>query len=380
MELPNLYTGDYKKLAIIPLLLVLIGLYFITQIEPGLEFKGGVLVTLELSKQMSEQELGSLLSEMGFKDFNVRTYSLGESHIAEIEIAHTSEIVALEKTYTNFLDTYDKYSKKEYELLVLKGSNASTSIQEKELEELSARLLVLRKELADTASVVMGRQVVLPENIDKLKPAVEELFSDATLVYRNNIMSQISKKISYKSYSFKLINPSLSTIFIGKIEGVMLAAAVLSAVTVFFIFRSFIPSVAVLTGATSDIIFALGFMGIMHIPLSLAAIAAILMLIGFSLDTDILLTVRILKKGLKDPRASAYSAMKTGITMSLSAILAFFALFIVGEITNITVYQVISQVVIAGLIGDLIATWMLNAVIMIYYAEHVKMAGRHGFA
>ncbi|MCX8206197.1 MAG: protein translocase subunit SecF, partial [Candidatus Micrarchaeota archaeon] len=107
-----------------------------------------------------------------------------------------------------------------------------------------------------------------------------------------------------------------------------------------------------------------------------AAIASLLMLIGFSLDTDILLTVRILKRGMRDPRTSAYEAMKTGITMSFSAMLAFFALFVVGELTNIAIYQDISRIVLVGLFGDLIGTWLLNAVIMIYHVEKgAKSAG-----
>ena len=56
------------------------------------------------------------------------------------------------------------------------------------------------------------------------------------------------------------------------------------------IFRDFVPSIAVITVALSDIIIAIGGMSLFGIPLSVASVGAILMLIGYSVDTDILLT------------------------------------------------------------------------------------------
>ena len=137
---------------------------------------------------------------------------------------------------------------------------------------------------------------------------------------------------------------------------------------VFFFFRSIVPSIAVLTGALSDVTIAMGAMGLFGIPLTLQSFAALLMLIGFSLDTDILLTTRMLKrKG--NPRDNAYDAMKTGMTMSVMAIVAFSALFILAMLTHISTYYEISAVAIAGLVGDVFATWGINGVIVLYFTE-----------
>lgn len=376
MEFPNIYKGDYLKLLAVPIVLTIISAMFIMQVQPGFELKGGVLVTLQLSAPMTDAQVMQALANSGFKDVSVRTYELGGQPIAEIEIAHSTKMVKLESAYRNFLDTYDKYSKKEYEILILKSSNGSTAVQEQDAAQLKQHLLELRSELMSDGSAIIGRPVTLSTDTGALKAEVQALYSEVIAAYRSNIIAQISNNINYSSYSFKLVNPSLSEVFVGKIEWVMLTAAILSAIAVFIIFRDFVPSVAVLCGATFDILFALGFMGLMGIPISLAAIASLLMLVGFSLDTDILLTVRILKRGLREPRTSAFEAMKTGITMSFSAMLAFAALFVVGEFTNIAIYQDISRIVLAGLVGDLIGTWLLNAVIMIYHVERgAKSAG-----
>ncbi len=376
MELPNIYKGDYLKLAALPVLLALISIFFIFQVQPGLEFKGGAQITLEMKNAMTEAQVKTAVVNAGFSDASIRTYDLGGSHITEIEIANSDDVVKLESVYKDFLDTYDKYSKKQYEILVLKGSNASTTVQENDAAQMRQHLLDLRVQIIQYASAIEGRPVVLSTDVDALKPEVQSLFMGATFAYRDKIISKISHEIPYNSFSFKLVNPSLSEVFVGKIWGVVLAAAVLCALAVLIMFRDFIPSVAVLAGATFDVIFALGFMGLMGIPLTLAAVASLLMLVGFSLDTDILLTVRILKRGLRDPRNSAYEAMKTGATMSFTAMLAFGALFAVGQLTNIAIYQDISSIVLAGLVGDLIGTWMLNAVMMIHHVEKgVNRAG-----
>jgi preprotein translocase subunit SecF len=139
-------------------------------------------------------------------------------------------------------------------------------------------------------------------------------------------------------------------------------------ILVFFFFRSIPPSVAVLTGALADIVIALGAMGMFGIPLTLASFAALLMLIGYSLDTDILLTTRILKrKG--DPRENAFDAMKTGLTMSVTGLIAFTSLFVLSVMTHIPTYFEISGVALAGLVGDMFATWGINAVLVLHFAH-----------
>ncbi len=70
--------------------------------------------------------------------------------------------------------------------------------------------------------------------------------------------------------------------------------------------------------------------------------------------------------------------MKTGGTMSLSAIVAFSALLALALTTSIPIYYEIAVVAIAGLFGDLIATWCFNAVIVLHYAEEQQKKGTGG--
>ncbi|MBU0586011.1 protein translocase subunit SecF, partial [Candidatus Micrarchaeota archaeon] len=70
-----------------------------------------------------------------------------------------------------------------------------------------------------------------------------------------------------------------------------------------------------------------------------------------------------------EPRENAFDALKTGVTMSVTAIFAFFILFLIGSYTHISIYSQISSVALAGLVGDIFATWGINAVLLLNHKE-----------
>ncbi|MFH1470236.1 MAG: protein translocase subunit SecF, partial [Candidatus Micrarchaeota archaeon] len=187
--------------------------------------------------------------------------------------------------------------------------------------------------------------------------------------YNSRILDALRGSVEFSSYSFANVMPSLSEYFVSKVFQIFAVSTVLVVVVVFIVFRSFVPSIAVLSGAFADIIIAMGAMGLFGIPLTLSSFAALLMLVGFSLDTDMLLTLRVIKRTEGTARERAYDAMKTGITMSSATILSFSVLFALALITHISTYYQIAAVAICGLFGDVIATWMFNAVIVLWYME-----------
>lgn len=147
------------------------------------------------------------------------------------------------------------------------------------------------------------------------------------------------------------------------------------AIVVFIIFRTFIPSVAVVTAALSDIVFASAMMNVFGVVLSLGTVAALLMLIGYSVDTNILLTNRLLKRR-GELNEKIRDAMKTGLTMTLTTLAALAVLFmissgsiLVSSFTRIDIIRDISVVLIFGLIADLMNTWMTNMGILKWYME-----------
>ena len=174
-----------------------------------------------------------------------------------------------------------------------------------------------------------------------------------------------------KVISYNEIGPVLSEEAMGQIYIAMLFAFLFMAITVFIVFREPVPSVAIILAALCDILIALGGMSIFKIPLSIASVGALLMLIGYSVDTDILLTTRLLKRREGTVEERAKNAMYTGLTMSFAAIAAMGILFVVTKILmpEATTLSNISAVLVIGLVGDILSTWLMNLGILKTYID-----------
>ncbi|GIU68466.1 MAG: hypothetical protein KatS3mg001_316 [Candidatus Pacearchaeota archaeon] len=136
---------------------------------------------------------------------------------------------------------------------------------------------------------------------------------------------------------------------------------------VFLIFRTFIPSLAVIISAFADIFMTLTLINFLGIKLSSAGIVAFLMLIGYSVDTDILLTNKVLKSTNESVNRRIFSAFKTGTTMTLTAIISVgLALIFVGGLSK--VLNQILTIIFIGLFFDLINTWITNTSLIKWYA------------
>jgi preprotein translocase subunit SecF len=160
----------------------------------------------------------------------------------------------------------------------------------------------------------------------------------------------------------------------------------LMAVVVFFLFRTPLVSAIVVLCALTDIMIAAASMNITGVKLSLGTVAALLMLIGYSVDTDILLT-----KTALTPRQTLtvdetiVSAMTTGLMMTGTTIAAVLALFVASNLlylvvpsfTRLDIIADISTVLLFGLAADVFNTWVTNAQAIRWYMNRPKkVAGR----
>ena len=147
--------------------------------------------------------------------------------------------------------------------------------------------------------------------------------------------------------------------------GTLIAFLVMST-AIFIAFRSFIPSFAVIFSAFAIIMFALAGMNILGIELSLASLAGLLMLIGYSVDTDIVLSTRVLKQKEGTLKERIRDSIATGVTMSMGGIIAFTILL---TVSTSPVLDQIAAVMIMGLLADMPITWLGNASILKMYDE-----------
>lgn len=130
-----------------------------------------------------------------------------------------------------------------------------------------------------------------------------------------------------------------------------------------------IPSLAVVLCAFADITMTVAVVDLTGMNLSLAGIIAFLMLIGYSVDTDILLTTRVLKRGAeRSINEEILGAFKTGLTMTLTAIASVGVSFIIIFSFSETLKQIF-LILLIGLGFDIFNTWITNASMVKWYVE-----------
>lgn len=198
------------------------------------------------------------------------------------------------------------------------------------------------------------------------KALIIETKSDADTT-RTLLEDYLGHELNEENSSFEFTGSALSQSFFKQLLVAIILAFVFMAIVVFVIFRTLVPSGAVIISAFADILMTLTIFNLFGMQMSSAGIVAFLMLIGYSVDTDILLTNRVLRRHEHTLNARIYSAFKTGMTMTLTSFFAIlFALIIVRSFSP--VLSSIFTILVIGLIFDMFNTWVTNASIIKWYA------------
>ncbi|WP_336364400.1 protein translocase subunit SecF [Halalkalicoccus salilacus] len=149
------------------------------------------------------------------------------------------------------------------------------------------------------------------------------------------------------------------------IAGVAVAFVGMS-LLVALLFRTFVPSIAIVLSAFSDIAIPIALMNLFDVQLSLGTVAALLMLIGYSVDSDILLNNHVLRRR-GDFYESTHRAMRTGVTMTTTSIVAMIVMTATATALAIPLLPAIGLVLVFGLLADLMNTYLLNVSLLRWY-------------
>ncbi len=185
------------------------------------------------------------------------------------------------------------------------------------------------------------------------------------------LLSIIREKVPLQEgqYSIEIVGSSLGESFFRQTFKALIIAFILMGMVVFIYFRTLIPSAAVIAAAFSDIVVTLAIFNLTGEKLSTSGVAAFLMLIGYSVDTDILLTSRVLKRQEGTVMERIYGAIKTGMTMTWTTLAAVIVtLFLVES----EVIKQIMLILLIGLLVDMVMTWIQNVGMLRLYLERKK--------
>jgi preprotein translocase subunit SecF len=366
------YNKHYKKLLVIPLLLIVFSLvfmgYFYSQnndfLKRDVSLTGGTSIVLKTD--ISALELKERLS-LRFSSLDIRSLADNSGKQTHVIITAQEEKDVLVSSIEEELDI--KISEDNASIEFTQGS-----LGEEFYKQLMTSMFFAFLLMALVVFITFGESKIIK-------------------VYAS-ILTLISMKLTFptiQQLSF-LIIIGLVVVFIygfyisnGKTSKLMLFGLLVLSV-VFYIFNYYplvflfgficlvlyarysAPSIAVLVAAFADILFTLVTVNLIGMRVASGGIIAFLMLIGYSVGTDVLLTSRVLRRRKESVNSACFGAFKTGIMMTLTAIISIFVgLIFVYRFE--TVLNQIFTILLIGLLYDILNTWLTNVWIIKWYAE-----------
>ena len=175
------------------------------------------------------------------------------------------------------------------------------------------------------------------------------------------------KLIADKNYFVKETSSTLGKSFYNQMLSTILLAFAFMTITVLIIYRKLIPSVAIIMSPVLNMINTIAVVDLMGFRVSDATVAALLLMIAYGVDTDILLSTKVLKRKEGTVFERMYSSFITGLTMTAAAVVALLFSYL-G--TNSFVLREMFVVLIIGLSSDVISTYLMNAGLLRWYLKN----------
>ncbi len=174
-------------------------------------------------------------------------------------------------------------------------------------------------------------------------------------------------------YNMKTVGPAVGEEFLNRAYIALALGFFFMGLMILFLFKTPVAVATVLSCIFFDFLGGLAVMNLFGIALSPMTLAALLTLIGFSIDSDILITTATLNRHEGHVMDRAFHSMKTGVTMICTAAAALLAItFLSGS----ALLQDMTIILLGGLFFDVIHTWFTNLGVLLLTAERRQKTGK----
>lgn len=331
------YKKEYKKLLIFPIILLVLAIAQISFqtaatgefLHKGVSLKGGITLTFPTEKAV---DIG-LLEQQISGNFRGNDISVRTLEAAGRQVGFTVEA------------DFNENDQQKIDSLIKEAGNLSG--------------LNLKKE--DYTVEIMGSALGKSFFREVLKAMfIAFLFMGVVVFF------YFGENLKLKLISTALALLASFLIFFTQNIITDIIAYAIGALLIIIYIKYSIASFAVILAAFSDIVVTLAVINLLGVKLSTAGIAAFLMLIGYSVDTDMLLSTRVLKRKEGTVFERVLSSLKTGMLMNITTLSAVAVALI---FTDSEVIRQIMLILLVGLFVDIINTWLQNVGILRYYLE-----------
>ncbi len=317
----NIYENEkYKYYLLIPIILAIVSALMAPQLPRGIDLTGGASIIAPMNTDKTIGDIQNFLGTKGIKESSVRL---------------TKNPVSEEK---------------------------GVIIEFKDQEDIAKAKEIVDSDPAQAKQIASKYTNKTGEASQVVEAAENNFYSNL----REDLTTVLG--VNKEEISLKHVGAELSKLFWDTSIRALIVGFLFMAAIVFIKFRQIAPSSYVIGAAIFDILFTIGVMSTFGIHLTMPTIAALLLLIGYSVDTDIMLTSNVLER-TGETSKKLLDAMKTGLTMAGTTLGVVSVITLVSYFAQINTIFQIGLVLFIGLIGDLIATWLMNAVILKAWVE-----------
>ncbi len=227
-------------------------------------------------------------------------------------------------------------------LIIKPENNINIGILENKLESELKTNVYVRKLVDPITNKLLGIRIDFPYYINETK-----------------VLSIVSSMVKVKDYSLFEFSPAMSEELKTMFYAILIAIAFISLV-IFLRIRHPIPSITIILSIFYDLTCTLGFFDLFKIPISLASLGALLMIIGYAIDNNIVLATYYLKD--RDLRRG----LITGWTMWATTIVALLAILL---LVQSQIVKEIAQTLFIAEIFDFVAFTFMNTSIYLLFLK-----------
>ncbi len=346
---------NHKLLYILPIVIGLACLFLIfvyPGISTGIDLKGGnqLIVRYEGEKIDTTTLSSTLKQRFGILEVNINE-TKGPTGIGLIIEYSNSPEIETARSEKNKLDF----------------TNGN-------IDDLKAKSLALLTALKDKGYIEPSTldELSTIRNKEDLKGYLNDAINLANNAFNSQLINEVKSELNLSSdakIQTREVSATLGKDFVNTSIKVGVIALVLLSIVILLFFKEIIPSGLILFAACFDILAGLAGMAILRLPLSLTTIPTLLMLLGYSVDTDVLLSTKLLKNRTDDVYVVTNKAMATGLTMTITTIVTVLVMLVVSYFMQMTVVLDIAAILFFGLLGDIVSTWCFNAPMLITYVQ-----------
>ena len=175
----------------------------------------------------------------------------------------------------------------------------------------------------------------------------------------NDVIAELKNSgVVVTSFTSESIGSFLGNLFFEQVVSVLAIGFLLMSFVIFLIYRNPVTSFSIVFASLAHILTTLAITSLLGIKISFAGFAALLMLIAYTVDTNIVLTNKVLKSSPDSFRTQYKKALSTGLTLIATITLTMLVVLLFSP-SKLLVN--VSQILVIGFLFDLPYTWIFNS-------------------